>query len=131
MCPACFCCLTGLASDLATGPDEIRVSATNHFDALKDAPCPLRYRPICGNTACLVICHHLLGTSAARFILANETGEIGKRTSRYSSCAVRRDHHESGGTRRKGRLGVPYAAAVMASSVTAAVLSALLAADSL
>ena len=67
MCPACLCCLTR-RTGLATGPDEIRVSATNHFVALKSALCPHRYRPICGNTPCLVICHHLLGISAARVI---------------------------------------------------------------
>ena len=33
MCPACLCCLTRRA-DLATGPDEIRVSATNHSNAI-------------------------------------------------------------------------------------------------
>ena len=33
MCPACLCFLTR-RTDLATGPDEIRVSATNQFDAI-------------------------------------------------------------------------------------------------
>jgi hypothetical protein len=67
MCPACLCCLTR-RTDLATGPDEIRVSATIHGVALKSTLCPLRYRPICGNTPCVVICHHLLGISVARIL---------------------------------------------------------------
>jgi hypothetical protein len=33
MCPACWCCLTR-RTDLATGPDEIRVSATNQKNAI-------------------------------------------------------------------------------------------------
>lgn len=75
MCPAFLCCLTR-RTDLATGPDEIRVSATNHLNAIINHLRRLRYRPICGNTACLVICHHLLGTSAARFILANKRTKL-------------------------------------------------------
>ena len=73
MCPACLCRLNRLTPDLATGPDEIRVSATNHFHALKVTLCTRRYRPICGNTPCLVICHHLLSTSAARFSSCEQT----------------------------------------------------------
>jgi len=102
MCPACLCCLTR-RTDLATGPDEIRVSATNHLNAIIN-----RYgsNGIVRSAVTLRVWLSVIitfGTSATRLIFTNKRAKLWTELD-HLFCAGRRDRHESGGARRKGRL---------------------------
>jgi hypothetical protein len=104
MCPACLCCLTR-RTDLATGPDEIRVSATNHFSALINR---CSFYGIVRSAVTLRVWLSVIISLALLLpdlVFANKRAKLGTELQVYTFCTGRRDRHESGGARCKGRLG--------------------------
>ena len=103
MCPAFLCCLTR-RTDLATGPDEIRVSATNQLNAIMNR---LSGNGIVRSAVTLRVWLSVIISLALLLpdlVLVNKRAITVNRTSPLTVCAGRRDRHESGGARRKGAL---------------------------